>query len=162
MTKALWKNFTYVFERFWKRLTEIARSLGFLYVGADNASLGENCQKQLIFCLIKSAKSKLCTYGMTKNSENEIEINWSWSSWPAVLILQLRRECNRFSEISRTCMDYGLKRFTLTFTKIDIPVSHLIYLICRTRVRTITPSLSNNSCMNYGRSPWKIRYWHCS
>lgn len=69
---------------------------------------------------------------------------------------------NRFSEISRTCMDYGLNRFTLTFTKIDIPVSHLIYLICRTRVQTITPSLSNNSCMNYGRSPWKIRYWHCS
>lgn len=63
---------------------------------------------------------------------------------------------NRFSEISRTCMDYGLNRFTLTFTKIDIPVSHLIYLICRTRVRTITPSLSNNSCMNYGRSPWKF------
>lgn len=163
MTKALWKIFTYVFERFWKRLTKIARSLGFLYVGADNASLGENCQKQLIFCLIKSAKSKLCTYGMTKNSENEIEINWSWSSWPAVLILQLRRECKSYVRIIENMHGLWIEEVYVNFYKNwHTRRSHLIYLICRTRVRTITPSLSNNSCMNYGRSPWKIRYWHCS
>lgn len=138
MTKALWKNFTYVFERFWKRLTEIARSLGFLYVGADNASLGENCQKQLIFCLIKSAKSKLCTYGMTKNSENEIEINWSWSSWPAVLILQLRRECKSFLRNIENMHGLWIEEVYVNF-----------YKNWHTRITPDLPNLSHTCSNNY-------------
>lgn len=138
MTKALWKNFTYVFERFWKRLTEIARSLGFLYVGADNASLGENCQKQLIFCLIKSAKSKLCTYGMTKNSENEIEINWSWSSWPAVLILQLRRECKSFLRNIENMHGLWIEQVYVNF-----------YKNWHTRITPDLPNLSRTCSNNY-------------
>lgn len=41
--KVFWKNFIYVFERFWKRLIEIVCLFGFLYVGVDNVFFGENC-----------------------------------------------------------------------------------------------------------------------